>query len=282
MFLNYIYMRHISKWDFYFNNITTCFAFGLTMKLCYIAQDWGEHIGQPREGPCRGERLWGRSTEQPGSTPTQLHWDARTRRRAAAKGETGPCWGFGETNPEQHWSEERRGEEPREIPPQNTPLMDRNLPTCNKSDCVLNYYTMWCVQKLERGSFSSGEVMMLWLLKPFVLPLLTSMKDVRNDSSSDYITNNWSNVRKISCLTTLVSPDLFFLMLPILYKKPHMNMCAHKTYVPHLSWVQALVWDQKHTSVHSELLESSRCACDKTVRVESVTSSCLLCQVVCS
>lgn len=181
------------------------------MKLSYIAQDWGEHNGQPREGPCRGERLWGRSTEQPGFTPTQLHRDTRTRRLAAAQGETGPCWGFGESNPEQLWSEERRGEEPREIPPQNTPLMDRNLPTCNTSDCVLNYYMMWCVQKLERGSFSSGEVMMLWLLKPFVLPLLTSMKDVCNDSSSDYITNNWSNVRNISCLTTLVSPDLFFL-----------------------------------------------------------------------
>lgn len=70
---------------------------------------------------------------------------------------------------------------------------------------------MWCVHKPERGSFSSGEVMMLWLLKPFfLLPLLTFMKDVRNNSSSDYDTNSWSNVWKISCLTTIVSPDLFF------------------------------------------------------------------------
>lgn len=107
-----------------------------------VAQDWRESSGEPWKGPLRGEWPRGRSTEQSGSTPTQLHWDTRTRLLAAASRETGSCRDFWEIDQKQLWSEEKRGEEPWEIPPQNTPLTGKTYQRA--ITLTVSWKMMWC------------------------------------------------------------------------------------------------------------------------------------------
>lgn len=87
-----------------------------------VVQDWGELDRQPEEGQREGERFWG--TKQSRDTPTHLRRDNRKsyRGHSGTHWEPGPQRDFWETSEKQLRTEERRRDQPREIPPQNPPL----------------------------------------------------------------------------------------------------------------------------------------------------------------
>lgn len=181
------------------------------MKLSSIAQDWRERNGEPWKGPCGGKRLWGWSAEQSGSTPTQLRWDTRTKLLPAASRETGSCGGFWEINPKQLWSEEKRGEEPRAIPPQNSPLTEQTFQRA--ITLTVSWIMVWCdmFTNWSVGHFHQGKSWCWDCWSLFYCLLGAFMKDVRWTIEVVIVllitkckTNKWLNSIRVTWLFQII------------------------------------------------------------------------------